>query len=370
MAPVIHNEAYQEHNRDTLEASKSGLLQLDTIEPHPRTTDNMLYESGSDSENEVTFQMKLPSTSKGKGHNRDNHKERSLKYEPASEGKEKDNDSVLLYPPSPPPPPLFPFSQVPGYSPFPPMPPPMMHPFPHMVLPYQNGQFMKISPSFMSARSFHTPLQHPRQIKKPGLSHASVPCIMSYAKHTNGIPPHPSSRFFQKLRGKISRYPKLSHQSQGHMKKSPTLESQTQSEPIPYMQTFPMHSPNTTSPLHLQQQNQPDALPAPAMPVLNSPPHVLPHSKQAKPSRNGPHTPHTNLSPSHSLPPNRVPSSSRHHAQQHTSASGKSNSLQHHHELQPPPLPPRPYEVLRPRAPQSSGQNKKSHRRAHVSSGK
>ena len=50
LAPVIHNEAYLAHNEDYLRASKSGLLENDMIEPHPRKVDNILYQSDDESD--------------------------------------------------------------------------------------------------------------------------------------------------------------------------------------------------------------------------------------------------------------------------------------------------------------------------------
>lgn len=52
IAPVIDNEMHTEYNADLLTAGKSGLLPNDTIEPHPRQIDNILYQS-DDSESVV-----------------------------------------------------------------------------------------------------------------------------------------------------------------------------------------------------------------------------------------------------------------------------------------------------------------------------
>ena len=259
IAPVIHNEAYEEHNKDQLEAGKSGLLQNDPIEPRPRTIENMLYESGSENEEEIMREIATSKTSlhraRKKQSRRADTEEVSHIYEdlPHRDDGKRSTRSPLPPPPTvplPPPPPTF-------YMPFPPMLPPPMpaHPYHQMYLPYDKNSYMKVSPSFMSARTQQQSLPHPRSLKQPGLSHTSIPCIRSYGKSTNGIPPHPSSNFFQNLhdgRGKkrkLSQPSRLLRAAKSKLKKSPTVASRANSEPTPYatalelMDISPIHPP-------------------------------------------------------------------------------------------------------------------------------
>lgn len=223
-APVIQNEAYKGHNRDLLEAGKSGLLQNDAIEPRPRTMDNMLYESESDQDedllNELAVSRSSPIRSRGEHSKNTTQQEAVHSFEEPTENGKRKSDSTHL----PLPPPSFPFP-----------PPPMFMPM--MYLPVNQNHYMKMSPSFVSAHSFQS-LPHPRSLKKPGLSHTSTPCIMSYTKPTNGIPPHPSSKFFQKICDAKLGKRKLSNPSRprakSRLKKSPTLESRAHSEPTHY----------------------------------------------------------------------------------------------------------------------------------------
>ena len=260
IAPVIHNEAYEEHNKDQLEAGKSGLLQNDPIEPRPRTIENMLYESGSEDEEEIMREIATSKTSlhrarKKQSRRADTEEEVSHIYEdlPHRDDGKRSTRSPLPPPPTvplPPPPPTF-------YMPFPPMlPPPMpVHPYHQMYLPYDKNSYMKVSPSFMSARTQQQSLPHPHSLKQPGLSHTSIPCIRSYGKSTNGIPPHPSSNFFQNMhdgRGKkrkLSQPSRLLRAAKSKLKKSPTVASRANSEPTPYatalelMDLSPIHPP-------------------------------------------------------------------------------------------------------------------------------
>ena len=236
ITPVIHNELYEEHNRDILEAGKSGLLYNDAIEPRPRTMDNMLYESGSD-DDEDHLAAELAESKISQTMSRANHTKkvnrRDLFEEPTKDPiKER---STPFPAPLIPPQSSYPFPPTPIFMPF----PPMMHPYGHMYLPVDQNHYMKVSPSFTSAsHSFKSMLPHPLSVKKPGLSHASVPCIRSYTASTNGIPPHPSSRFFQSLRNAEFGKRKPTKPSRAHskskLKKSPSVESQAHSEPTQY----------------------------------------------------------------------------------------------------------------------------------------
>ena len=248
IAPVIHNELYEEHNRELLEASKSGLLQNDAIEPRPRTMDNMLYESGSDVEEELLNELAASKTSP----TRSREKRPKLSAQQGEDhhvNKESAEDESVPAPLSPPPPPSVPFIPIPMYVPLPPMMSSSVHPYGNMYLPVDQNQYIKMCPSFMSANNFHSSLPHPSSmphpssLKKPGLSHTSVPCILSYTKSTNGIPPHPSSKFFKSIRNaklgkKIFSNPSRQH-AKSRLKKSPTVESEAWSEP--HYATIPEH---------------------------------------------------------------------------------------------------------------------------------
>ena len=325
-----------------LAASKSGLLHNDPIEPHPRTIENMLYESESEHGQETPRKKPVhkssPARTKQTGRKRTDPEEVSPIYEAVPEDMEKDPVSSL---PSPPPPPPFPFPPFPPYMPLPPMSQPVMHPYQHIYLPYGNGQFMKVSPSFMSARSSRTPLPHPRQLKKPGLAHASVPCIMSYTRHTNGIPPHPSSRFFQKLRGQLNNR-KLPHFFPARMKKSPTVESRAHSEPAHNTEHFfiPPHLMEPSPAHHLQQQSDSKS----RHPEVPTKPHpsrttsTFPHAEESQQS-SGPHHLHSHPSPSHN-PPVMSPSHKHSHLKSTTA-----KPFQHQIDPPAPALPPRPHQL-------------------------
>lgn len=188
VAPVI-NEVYEDHNRDLLEAGKSGLLHNNAIEPRPRTIDNMLYQSESDEDEDNLVMNRASPAGDGKKHPMTN----DVADDPVKDEKSSD---VLPLPPSS----SFPFSPHPIFMPIPPLMPSAVHPYPYMFLPIDQTHYAKMAPSFMSVQSFQSTLPHPRTLKKPGLSHSSMPCIVSCIKSTNGIPPHPSSKFFQNLR--------------------------------------------------------------------------------------------------------------------------------------------------------------------------
>lgn len=215
IAPVIHNEVYEEHNRDLLEAGKSGLLHNNAIEPRPCTIDNMLYQSESDEEDELVMKRASPA---GEEHPTTNV---------VVDDPEKDEKSSDVMPLPPPPPPSFP---CPIFMPIPPPMPSAVHPYPYMYLPVDQTNFVKMAPSFMSVHSFQSTLPHPRTLKKPGLSHSSMPCIASCIKSTNGIPPHPSSKFFQNLRNvkfgkqKVSSNLPKPKKSKDRLTKPPTAE--------------------------------------------------------------------------------------------------------------------------------------------------
>ena len=218
IAPVIHNEVYEEHNRDLLEAGKSGLLHNNAIEPRPRTIDNMLYQSESDEEDELVMKRASPAR-----YEEEHPTTNAVVDDPDKD--EKSSDIMPLPPPPPPPPPSFP---CPIFMPIPPlMPSAAVHPYPYMYLPLDQNNYVKMAPSFMSVHSFQSTLPHPRTLKKPGLSHSSVPCIVSCIKSTNGIPPHPSSKFFQNLRNVKFGKQKLSSnisKSKARQTKHPTPE--------------------------------------------------------------------------------------------------------------------------------------------------
>lgn len=214
IAPVIHNEVYEEHNRDLLEAGKSGLLHNNAIEPRPRTMDNMLYQSESDEE-EDGLVMKRASPARYE----EEHPTTNAVVDDPKKDEEKSPDIMPL----PPPPPSFP---CPIFMPIPPL---MLsaaaHPYPYMCLPVNQNNYVKMAPSFMSVHSFQSTLPHPRTLKKPGLSHSSMPCIVSCIKSTNGIPPHPSSKFFQNLRNvKFGKQKLSSNLPKPKKSKPPTAE--------------------------------------------------------------------------------------------------------------------------------------------------
>ena len=220
VAPVIHNELYKEHNRDILEAGKSGLLHNDAIEPRPRTIENMLYESDSDREEELLTQLAASKSSL-------EHKHSAKDISEGAQLVDKKNSTEAIPLPAAPAP--FP---SPVFMPI----PPMMHPYGNMYLPLNHHNYMKMSSSFTSPPGGALP--HPRSVKKPGLFQTSVPCVMSLTKPTNGIPPHPSSHFFKSLRNVEITKKKLINPMRAHaksrMKKSPTVESRACSEPTHY----------------------------------------------------------------------------------------------------------------------------------------
>ena len=241
VAPVIHNELYEQHNRDLLEAGKSGLLHNDAIEPRPRTIDNMLYESESDQEEELLSQLAASKSSLAH-----KHTQKATQLDPPQKTQAVEEKSTEVVPPTLPLP-SFPFHPAPMFMPM----SPMMHPLGKMYLPMnQHDYTMKMSPTFMSAPgSFTSTLPHPRSHKTPGLHQSSVPCIISLTKPTNGIPPHPSSHFFKSLRnaklgkrklGKLSR-----SQAKSKLKKSPTAESKAYSEPTQYATIAELTDPMT-----------------------------------------------------------------------------------------------------------------------------
>lgn len=225
IAPVIHNELYKKHNRERLEAGKSGLLCNDAIEPRPRTIDNMLYESESDNDEEILKKVgkskasPTRSTTKHTAHNKDFK-------EPTKDGQKSVTADSASFPAPSAPLPMFPFLPSPMFISY----PPMMHSYGNMFLHSDQNHRMKMSPSFTSSpTTFQPRLPHPHTLKRPGLSHTSVPCIMSCAKSTNGIPPHPSSKFFQNLRN--AKFGKKRRYGKPELKKS---ESQACSEPTDY----------------------------------------------------------------------------------------------------------------------------------------
>lgn len=219
---MIHNELYNEHNRDRLEAGKSGLLFNDAIEPRPHTIDNMLYESESDNDmeilNELAKNKASPSISTMK------QPEKTVDKDDLKEHTQEDQKAATApFPALPVPLPTLPFLPAPMFISY----PPMMHSYGNMFLQSDQNHYMKMAPSFMnSSATFQSTLPHPHSLRKPGLSHSSVPCIMSCTKSTNGIPPHPSSKFFRNIRSAKQRV-----QRKAGSKKS---ESKACSEPTDY----------------------------------------------------------------------------------------------------------------------------------------
>ena len=253
IAPVIHNELYMEHNRDRLEAGRSGLLHNNAIEPRPRTMDNLLYESGSDKEAVIHTELAAASKKSHKHSQQRTEKDTEDFYveeEVADRKRPTESAPFLLSPyhyPMPsyllPPPPVFmafppmiPHLQMiphPPIMPHSPPPPSKGNTFPHR--PNQNP-YIKPSSSFTSAPgvqqqsltpSPHSPLW-------PGVIQTSSAYTMSYTTSANGIPPHPSSRFFQSLREGGSLWKgKLSH-AQAKLREGrspPTVNSRAISEP-------------------------------------------------------------------------------------------------------------------------------------------
>ena len=237
IAPVIQNHLYQEHNRELLEAGKSGLLHNDAIEPRPRTMQNLLYES--DSEEEADILTKLASS---KSTHTNDHRQRPPKdMEDKEKTSEKRPAESAPIPTPAVPLPAYPLPSAPVFLP---LHPTMPHPYGNMFLPLDQNHYMKLSSSFTSAPGTHnykrSALPHPRALKRPGLAQTSVPCIMSYSRSTNGIPPHPSSRFFQSIKdaglGKrrlLRCRAKPGVGGAGGAKKSP-VESRANSEPSHY----------------------------------------------------------------------------------------------------------------------------------------
>ena len=220
IAPVIHNELYNEHNKERLEAGKSGLLFNDAIEPRPRTMDNMLYESESDNDEELAKTKSSPSRSTTK------HTAPKENFNKPTQDSEHVAADSAAFPTPPAPLPMFPFLPAPMFISY----PPMMHSYGNMFLPRDQNHRMNMSPSFTSSpTTLQSRLPHPHSLKRPGLSHTSVPCIMSCTKSTNGIPPHPSSNFFRNLRN--TKFGKQRPHKKAEMKKS---ESKACSEPTDY----------------------------------------------------------------------------------------------------------------------------------------
>ena len=242
-----------------LEAGKSGLLHVNLIEPHSRTVENVLYESDPEQDEEelsskegADFQKRELPIKKAK------NEEVSPVYEILPE-----DNSLQLYTPYP-----FPmYMPIPVNVPSPPYAsadPSAIHsatqhknPCSHQLNPahlmspsanhrqpsadhqnpssthtymYIENNNKKAFPSKVNSRRY---IPHPTLLKMPALTNTSVPCIASYSKSCTGIPPHPSSKYFQKMRKYESQKP-----SQQKIPSTfSTMHSHTYSEPTPHAYT-------------------------------------------------------------------------------------------------------------------------------------
>ena len=233
LAPVIHNEAYLATNEDLLAAGKSGLLQNDMIEPRPRTIENLLYESDPESGDSEENDSPMPHKVYGYGSMAKHQQSRQLQQHiPQSPTYESiaTRDGV----------------DAPGH-PLPELPPqlPFNHHHAGMMHPMYTPFGLKWRDRHPSSQSFPNPKPnlHPKGLRR-NLEQASVPCVWSYSRQANGIPPHRSSKFFQRLQ---RNFPKLNHQRLVHssqtrsvstIKQSPSMASETHSEPTPYAEHF------------------------------------------------------------------------------------------------------------------------------------
>lgn len=231
IAPVIPNEVYQASREDLLKASKSGLLHNNMIEPQPRTVTNVLYQSESEqSEEHSPLRTHSSGLRKFEQHMQPKVNSKipfSPTYESiASEDILGDHRYDHLAP-TPPPKSFHPLSNSAG-----------------MVYPpdfFQGNT--KHSPSFHSALSFLSPrLRHLNGLRR-GLEQSSLPCVWSYKGQTNGIPPHRTSKFFDRFQ----KFPNLHAwnrfqvpltRSITTMKRSPTAVSGAMSDPSPYAEHF------------------------------------------------------------------------------------------------------------------------------------
>lgn len=205
------------------------------IEPRPRTVENFLYESDSESEENMLQKVHGSMTK---------HQQLRIPQSPTYES--IDTGDVLDAPghplpelPSPP----FNYDHMMG-------PTGMMHP---IYTPFG----LKWRGRHPSSQSFQIrkPNLHPKALRR-NLEQTSVPCVWSYSRQANGIPPHRSSKFFQRLQ---KNFPNLNHQRLVHssqtrsvstIKQSPSMVSGTHSEPTPYAEHFFM-------PAHLAQRPLP-----------------------------------------------------------------------------------------------------------------
>lgn len=150
IALVIRNELY-EMQSNSLKASRSGLLPVKGIEEHPRTVDNIVYKSDTDSDESSVHD-----------------------YIPKQSTPVHMNHHNMTHSPSP--------NVNNSLSPS-----------------WNQPQEYLVKPSMMPQ------LSHPRVAPLPSknIAQSSMPCVWSYStQFTIGIAPHHSSNFFHQLRQK------------------------------------------------------------------------------------------------------------------------------------------------------------------------
>ena len=219
LAPIIYNEAFDLEMQVDKKVSShrinshAELLQVDPINPQPRSVENVLYESeseksenGSPHSHQKQFQMSLSPT-----------------YE-----------SVATQ----------------GYIPSPALPPPNKFSNSYPVLgpnrPFVYNNKMKRGPSVLTTRSSFYPYRYSTS-SDMGPNIMSLPHIFS--AESGGIPPHPSSRFFKKLFPVIARkqhhFPMSASSTRVPSVRS-KLSDPTVVEPTPYAEIkFPPPVPLT-----------------------------------------------------------------------------------------------------------------------------
>lgn len=239
IAPVIANEAYFAKDGNELKASRSGLFQNNMIEPHPRTVQNMLYESDADSEDTRPGSPYHLEQLQHYPHHAQETNHFTIHTSPTYESitSPEPLDSQAKLSPQHRPLPIPPHSPYAGT-----MQPPMV--FPHIV-PYRYD--------WGKENHFHSS-RHPKPPMKKNLQSTSVPVAWTYKFHyKNGIPPHQSSNFFKHFRKYGSQGKRSTSASQANlsMTPSPSIISKTHSEPMPF--TFQSVGSNVIPPRNIRK---------------------------------------------------------------------------------------------------------------------
>ena len=243
VAPVVHDKAYLEQNRDEVAAGRSGLLHNDPVEPHPRTMENALFDpTKEDGDTDMVDRFFAHSPT------RNDSFPTSPTYEEIDKELRKAGRTNTRPLPSPPLDPITDasildpwLSASPSFSPSHSMQPPASMIYPH-INPYSTPAWGMGTGPAPNHPMHPLLLPHPKPAPSKTLEHSTLPCALSYQlNYQNGIPPHRSSNFFRQMKRTIALPSTLSRDSQmsdsdifrhSMMKTSPSILSRAMTEPL------------------------------------------------------------------------------------------------------------------------------------------